>query len=122
MATTNVRRRVSRRVNLDIDIDERTVDMSTQALLCRGRGHRWEDEAMSRRQTMENLKSGIMEYRKRCRCGQSIREVWSIRERVRIVNERKYPKGGLYKLPPGSGRLNRADAWAASLMREVALL
>lgn len=118
---TQTRRRSTRRVNIDIDVDERTSEMSNQALICRGRGHRWEDVAISRRQTLENLKNGIMEYHTRCKCGQSIREVWSIRERMRIQHERKYPTTG-YKVPPGSGRLARRDAWAASIVREVALI
>jgi hypothetical protein len=123
MATATRRRSsVLKKINLDLPVDERTKEMSNQALICRRGGHRWVDQALPRRQTLENLKNGIMEYRKACKCGYSISETWSIRERMRVESKARYPKGGEYLMPPGSGRLSRAEAFAASVVREVALI
>lgn len=119
MATARRRTVKTMVADLGIEVDERTREMSFQALICRGRGHRWEDVALPRSTTLDNLQNGIMEYRKQCKCGQKIREVWSIRQRARIHLKREYPKNNEYLVPKGSGRLRKGDAWAAGLVREL---
>src|SRR3954469_6297449 len=116
------RRRTAKKFNLGLDIDERTNSMSDRALYCRTWGHAWKNRAISRTQVLANLRQGMMEYNRYCDngCGSTWRQVWSIHERMIVVNDRQYPKNGEYLMPKGQGRLRRGDAWAANLQREIA--
>lgn len=110
------------RRKITIDVDARTESMSDEALLCRTLGHKWELKALSRKRILELLDEGQREFQRYCGngCGCTWREVWSIREKVRVISERTYPPNNDYLMPAGSGRLRRGDAFAANLARELA--
>lgn len=103
-----------------LDVDERTGAMSETALYCRSMGHRWMLRAASRSHTMKLLRDGVREFDRYCDngCGATWRQVWDLRQRTIIENERRYPTQGAYLLPPGTGRLHRGDALVAQVARE----
>ncbi len=119
-----------RRYLKSVPVDERTKDMTEAALLCRSLGHQWVMRAASRQHTLSLLRQGLREFDRECRrphpllpnevlrCGGTWRQVWSIHERMIVENERHYPPAGAYLLPPGTGRLARADAIVAQVARE----
>jgi hypothetical protein len=109
------------KLNLNLEVDERTDALTNEALFCRTFGHKWELRAKSRSRTLEALQQGVVEYDRFCgnNCGCTWRQVWSIRERMIVENERSYPKNGAYLMKSGNGRLNRTEAWAAQFTREM---
>lgn len=111
-----------KKLNLNLDVDHRTNHMSQQALLCRATGHVWVQRASSRAHTIKLLQLGLREFDRYCQngCGSTWRQVWSLRERCIVENDRRYPAKGEYLMPAGSGRLHRADAIVAEVAREFA--
>ncbi len=111
----------ARRFTLDLKVDDRTSHMSNQALVCRSRGHLWEEEvSITRRRFLQLVREGLDEKRFRCghRCGAQWRQLYRIRSGELIEDERTYPTGGEYLMPKGSGRLARSDARVAAFARE----
>lgn len=113
---------MARRIKVALPVDDRTGNMTDEALVCRTWGHKWERRAASRKRTVELLQNGLVEYYRYCGhgCGSTWRQVWSIEQRAIVENDRSYPKNGEYLLPKGTGRLRRGDAWAANFSREFA--
>lgn len=111
---------MTRRFKIALDVDDRTADMSDEALMCRTLGHKWERRARSRKRTLELLKNGLVEYARYCEhgCGCTWRQVWDIERRMVVENERYYPKNGAYLAPPNSGRITRSSAFPAFFARE----
>lgn len=65
-----------RRFKIGLQIDDRTSDMSTQALYCRRHGHKWNEKAMSRKRYLELIQLGQNEEVKYCEngCGATWRQ------------------------------------------------
>lgn len=112
----------TRKFRIKLDIDERTNSMSSQALLCRALGHTWTLRSQSPARFRELARMGMREFDRVCsnNCGSTWRQLWNVRERVMVENERRYPHGGEYLLPPGTGRLSRGEAITAQFARELA--
>lgn len=104
-----------------LDVDERTNGLSDEALVCRSFGHKWERRSHTRRRALELLAQGLVEYQRVCEngCGCTWRQVFSLKDRMIVENERSYPKGGDYLMPSNSGRLARNEAWTANVVREL---
>lgn len=113
---------MAKRFKVDLNYDDRTNNMTDEALICRTFGHKWERRAASRRRTVELLEQGLVEYFRFCEhgCGSTWRQVWDLKRKEIVENDRRYPKNGEYMVPPGSGRLRRGDAFAANFSREFA--
>lgn len=109
-----------RKSKLALEIDDRTGSMSDEALLCRTFGHRWERRSSSRTQALKLIKDGLVEYFRFCGhgCGSTWRQLWDIRRKEIIENQRTYPRNGEYLMPTGQGRLPRGEAFAANFARE----
>lgn len=109
-----------RKTKFAVELDDRTGALSDEALVCRTLGHLWERRSSSRTQAMNLIKQGLVEYFRFCGngCGSTWRQVWDIRRKEIIENERTYPKNGAYLMPSGSGRLPRGEAFAANFARE----
>lgn len=103
---------MARRIRLSVSVDDRTTQMTEQALICRSSGHAWQTRARTRKRTHELASQGLMEFDRYCGngCGSTWRQVWNVVERVMVENERRYPTGGEYLMKPGNGRMSRADA------------
>ncbi len=100
------------RRKVDVLVDDRTESMTEQALMCRSTGHSWQLRAQTRKRHHTMAAQGLMEFDRYCGngCGSTWRQVWHVRERIMVENERKYPTGRDYLMKPGSGRMSRADA------------
>jgi hypothetical protein len=109
----------SRRNKYSITIDDRTDELSDRALYCRTFGHKWELKAQSRKRFNQMWAEGLVEYSRYCEhgCGSTWRQVWDVRSKQIVENDRRYPSRGEYLLPSGSGRLARGEAWAAHFAR-----
>ena len=107
------------KLKFSLDVDDRTSEMSEEALFCRSRGHKWGDRGITRRRYAELLADGLMEDNRYCEngCGGTWRQVWSLRNGEILVNERLYPKGSDYLAPKGRGRILRAQARIARFAR-----
>lgn len=107
------------KLNFNLDIDDRTNEMSEEALFCRSRGHKWGDRGITRKRYAELLADAMMEDNRYCEngCGSTWRQVWSLRTGEILVNDRDYPKGGEYRAPKGQGRVLRAQARIARFAR-----
>lgn len=106
----------------ELDVDASTDGMSDEALLCRARGHRWEDRAMTRKRYNELLLDGLMIDAMYCAhgCGCTWEITWSIRDGEVITAKRDYPKDKSYQMPKGMGRLSRKKARVARVARTLA--
>lgn len=106
----------------ELDIDERTDNMSDEALWCRSRGHKWGDRGMSRKQYNDLLQDGLMMEAMYCenRCGCTWTITFKIRNGEIVENKREYPRSGGYLIRKGSGRLNRSSARVARTARQLA--
>lgn len=99
------------------ELDDRTEDMSSQALVCRTYGHSWLPLTMSRARRAELAKRNQVEDVCECRCG-AVRTMlidlgtWDVAEHPRI----KYPEGYLSPVK-GMGRLPRSEARKAMFVR-----
>ncbi len=118
----NRRRRV---LPFDLEVDDRTSQMSEEALNCRRRGsHKWEEKGMTRRRYNELLAQGLWEDSYVCGngCKATWRQIWSLRTGEVIEAERRYPTGGEYRMPKGEGRLPRNQARIAYAARRIPAL
>lgn len=108
-------------LSFDLDVDERTSEMSDQALYCRSRGHKWEDRGITRKRYAELLADGLMEDNMYCDsgCGSTWIVTWSLRTGEVLESKRDYAKGGDYRMPPGQGRLPRGRARIARAARLI---
>lgn len=106
--------------SLKLAVDERTGEMSDQALMCRSLGHSWQLRAMSRTRFSELIKLGLTENFRYCAngCGSTWRQVWDVSTGEVVEQEREYPKGLEYKMPHGQGRLHRTKARVAAFARQ----
>lgn len=105
----------------ELDVDERTNEMSEAALICRASGHVWVRRAMTRRRHRQLMEQGLWEWDRYCdnECGSSWRQVFNYRTGELIENERVYPTGGTYLLPKNTGRLRRENARVAWFARQL---
>lgn len=113
---------MARRNVVNLDVDDRTNDMSDEALICRSRGHRWEERGKTRKRYQELIKEGYWEDDLVCAndCGYTKLVVWSLRTGEVISIRTGYPKDGSYLLPKGStGRLLRSSARVARVSRLI---
>ena len=106
-------------LQLQLDVDDRTEQMSDAALRCRARGHKWEEQALSRRRVIALVRQGQEETILYCErgCGATVHELVEIASGDVLKVKREYPEGGEYRMPPGSGRLRRSSARVASFAR-----
>lgn len=109
-----------KKLSLKLPVDQRTSDMSDEALYCRRWGHRWEIKAISRKRFLELLALGQQESQRYCSngCGSTWTELWDVYTGDVLETRRDYPKGRDYLMPTGSGRLNRSQARVAQFARE----
>lgn len=105
----------------DLDVDERTAEMSDAALRCRSRGHKWEENAMTRRRYAELTAAGLWEDNLYCDngCGSTWIINFSLRTGEILSSKRQYPKGSEYLMPKGNGRLARDSARIARVARQI---
>lgn len=117
MATSLMRQLIK-----DLDVDERTSELSDEALVCRSRGHKWEDRALTRKRYAEMLMEGFMIDAMYCGhgCGCTWEITWAVRNGEVIESKREYPRDRSYLLPSGTGRLHRNNARVARAARSLA--
>lgn len=108
------------RRKLRVQYDDRANNLSDEALTCRSLGHKWEIKAQSGRRFHELYAQGLVEYERFCGhgCGSTWRQVWDLRRKEMVENERSYPKGGEYLMPTGTGRMARGEAVVAAFARQ----
>lgn len=94
-------------------VDDRTADMTVDALACRGDNHWWKQRpsgSKRRAQIKELLDRGLLERSADCRqCGAERRQLVDIVTYVTVSSSVRYPEGYLLK-EKGSGRLLRREA------------
>lgn len=114
-------RKARRVLSFDLGVDERTSQMSEEALYCRKRGHKWGEKGITRKRYTELLAQGLWEDSYYCEngCGGTWRLVWSLRTGEVLEKDRRYPTGGDYLMPRGSGRLSRNEARIAHAARRI---
>lgn len=103
-----------------IEVDHRTEGMTAAALECRDVGHAWDRQVMGPKRRAELARLGQAEKIQICsRCGCEKTTLWDVVERRPISHPRtNYPEGYLMNGDhAGSGRLSRAEAYIASLVR-----
>lgn len=105
--------------SLGLKVDERTKDMSDAALFCRRYGHKWALQAMTPKRFKELVAAGLHEEQRYCEneCGSTWEEIWDLYSGDTVKARRDYPKGAEYKMPQGTGRLNRKQARVAYFAR-----
>lgn len=111
-----------RKITVDLDVDDRTGEMSDAALFCRKNGHALDERAMSRKRYQELLADGLWEDELYCRngCGYSRTITWSLRDRGAVISTKTRYTDKTYLLPKNSGgRLNRDAARVASVARRI---
>lgn len=116
-------RRTTRNRNLafDLDVNEDTKDMSTEALICRSRGHKWGERGMTRKHYNELISQGIMEDRLYCEngCGWTWTITFSLRNGAILDRKRECSRASDYAMPKGRGRLARDSARVARVARQL---
>jgi hypothetical protein len=119
--STSPRRRTPK---LNLDVDERTEEMSDRALHCRKLRHNWVERSMTRKRYYELIQQGIMEDLMTCDngCGSTWDITWSLRNGEVLESKRQYPSGTEYLMPKGQGRLSRDAARIAYFARKNATL
>lgn len=103
---------------LGLNIDDRTDQLSDEALYCRTFGHLWVQRGIGRKRFQELIVKGHAEYNRYCNngCGSTWRQLWDVYTGEVLENERKYPRGD-YLLKANSGRLKRTAARVAHFAR-----
>lgn len=106
------------RNKLGLTADERTTEISDEALYCRTYGHKWAVRPYSEQSLRIWLRNGVIENARWCEngCGSDWIEYIETRNFTVIDVKRTYPKG--YLLKPGSGRLPRNEARKSRFMRQ----
>lgn len=102
------------------EVDPRTETMSAEALECRDLGHAWRRQIMGPKRRAELARLGQVEKIQLCtRCDTVKTTLWDIVERCPVSSPRSvYADGYLMSSEyAGTGRLSRADAFVASLVR-----
>lgn len=111
---------MSRTKPLRLVVDDRTGNLTDQALICRTFGHKWGLSGIPRSRFLSLLAKGQGEYNRYCEngCGSTWRQLWDVRTGEVLENERNYPKNGEYLLPSGTGRMHRTSARVANFARQ----
>jgi hypothetical protein len=105
---------------VELDVDERTVEMSDEALQCRKRGHFLQEDGMTRKRYQELMAEGLWEDRYSCACGRYREIVWVMRSGA-VVSDKSGYRDKSYLLPKYStGRLSRDAARVAWVARRMA--
>ncbi len=114
------RRSSTSKRRLGLKVDERARNLSEEALFCRRFGHDWKLQAMTKRRFNELIALGQQEDNRYCAngCESTWRQLWDLRTGEVLENERTYPSGGAYLMPPGSGRMDRKEARVALFARQ----
>lgn len=109
---------MSRRVKLGLQIDDRTDQVSDEALYCRAYGHRWYMKPMSESRLRETLRNGLIESDRFCEngCGSEWLEIVDARTFETVQTRRRYAEG--YLISPGSGRLPKPEAKKSRFARQ----
>lgn len=100
-------------------IDDRTQDMTQQALMCRSYGHAWTPVPVPRKRQAELATQGMFEDNvecSRCPCRRTTlydMGNWDVAAHPRT----EYPKEGYLSTVKGGGRLPRSAARIAMLVR-----
>jgi hypothetical protein len=126
MSQTTITKRLrksSKKPLLTLVVDERTDDLSDEALYCRSWGHRWELRPLSGARFQELLSKGLTESFRYCDngCGSEWIELYDVETFEVRQTIRKYPKKSdhsNYLITPGSGRLPRREARKANFARQ----
>lgn len=110
------------KLGFTIEVDDRTGELSDEALFCRSRGHKWGDKGMTRKEYAQLMSDGLWADNLYCEngCGSGRKIIWSLRTGEILEEKREYPKGGDYLLKKNSGRLPRAAARMARGARQIA--
>ncbi len=102
----------------NVEVDDRTAGMTLEALRCRRLGHSWIDLPIGKARRAELAGRGLSELIVQCERG-TLRMIETVDlETWEVVSKRPdggYPPG--YLVPPGSGRLPRAEARKAYMVR-----
>jgi hypothetical protein len=112
----------SRLSKINLDVDERTEQMSDEALVCRSRGHKWGDRGLTRKRYQQLIKDGLWEDALYCEngCGYTKSIVWELRSGNIISQTQAYPSDGSYLLAKGfTGRIRRDSARVARVSRQI---
>jgi hypothetical protein len=100
-----------------LQLDHRTNDMTEEALECRGWNHLWQRQTLPPNQVLAMLAQGYAEAVRNCRCGAVWRQVYDANSFDVVLDRHDYPNTG-FKVPPGTGRLNKREARKAAFARE----
>ncbi len=103
---------------LKLTLHDATNDMDDEALLCRAEGHLWQRYELSEAELRRQLAEGYFERRSVCDRGCGV-ELYVLKDAITHETVRRtytFPKEG-YKMPPGGGRLRRAEASKAQFVR-----
>lgn len=109
---------MARRIRLGLVTDERTAQISDEALVCRSTGHRWIVKPQSEQRLRVTLVNGIIELDRFCDngCGSSWLDVLDARTFEVLETRRRYSSD--YLIKPGYGRLPRNEARKSNFVRQ----
>lgn len=101
------------------EIDDRTDEMTNNALTCRSFGHRWVMHPTDRTRFLGLLEAGYKEIVVTCAngCGLSLTTVYN-RSTGEVVQQVRRYADSSYFVPKGTGRMHRSDARVALWVRE----
>jgi hypothetical protein len=109
-----------------VEVDERTDQMSLEALMCRRYGgrHAWMPVLRSARRRAELLDRGQTESVSRCvrECGARVTELIDLRTGDLISRKIEYPSEGYLIAGPSRGRLPVSAARQALYMRKATMM
>ncbi len=102
-------------------VDERTKDMTTEALVCRGGlNHAWIEIPQAEDDARSNRLLGIAEIKAVCHggCGGMWVRQWSTLTEPWLLIKNKRDYGANYLVPKGTGRLPKHEARKAYFARK----
>lgn len=112
------------RRGIQVDVDDRTDQMTLQALLCRRYGHAWMPVPQGAKRRAALLKLGQTESVNRCirDCGVARVELIDLDSWEVISRRMEYPEEGYLMTGQGTGRLPRSEARKAIFARNVTMV
>lgn len=115
-------RRGTKKLAFKISVDDRTGNMSDEALFCRSRGHKWGDKGVTRKEYNELIADGLWADNLYCEnnCGKGRKVIWSLRTGEVVKEVRTGDTDESYRMPKGQGRLPRTSARQARGARQLA--
>ncbi len=118
--------RATRVRKIRVVLDDRTSAMPDEVLECRGFNHNWVRQPVAPHKAIEMARDGYKLIIRVCRerqdgtggCGNTWTQTFSRHDGSLVEEQRDYDKG--YLVPPGTGRMGKAEARKALWAREDA--